>query len=70
MPRGRLRRGVISVGRVGSAGITAGEGIKRSHPDKQTCLCKGGGKRESCSENQQEGRSHWGGFTPVGCAVG
>lgn len=30
---GWLRRGVIFIGRVGSAGVTAGEGIKHSHPD-------------------------------------
>lgn len=30
---GWLRRGVIFVGGVGSAGVTPGEGIKHSHPD-------------------------------------
>lgn len=29
---GWLRRGVIFAGRVGSAGVTAGEGIRHSHP--------------------------------------
>lgn len=41
---GRLQHGVIFVGRVGSAGVVVGEGSKHSHPEVQTCLCKGGGK--------------------------
>jgi len=41
---GRLRHGVISIGRVGSVGVTAGERIKCSHPDERTCLREGGGK--------------------------
>lgn len=47
-----LRHGVISVGRVGSAGVTAGERIKGSHPDKRTWLCKGRGKGEAATGGQ------------------
>lgn len=39
-----LRAGVIFVSRVGSVGVTTGERIKHSHPDKRMCLCKGRGK--------------------------
>lgn len=54
MPRGS-RGTVIFVSRVGSTGVTVGEGIKRLHPDKRMCLPKGGQKGEAAPKTNRRG---------------
>lgn len=60
---GWLRCGVIFVGRVGSAGVSAGEGIKPSHPDVP--LQRQGKGADTLKTSSGARGSHWGGYFPV-----
>lgn len=59
---GQLRHCVIFASRVGSMGVTEGEGIKRLHPDKRMCLPKGGQKGEAAPKTNR--RAGLTGFYP------